>query len=127
MIAAALYVTEANGWLTYYNEAAAALWDRRPVLGQDRWCGSWRIYQTDGTPVPHDQCGMAVALREGRAVGDVQAVMERPDGTMVPVVAYPAPLRDPLGTIIGGSNVILEISPSPGSEQRSRIDPQRGH
>jgi len=116
-MAAALYVTDANGWLTYYNEAAVVLWGRRPEIGKDRWCGSWHLYQMDGTPVPHDQCAMAVALREGRAIQDVQAIVEQPDGTTVPFVAYPAPLRDPSGVIIGGSNVLLFISPASGPER----------
>src|SRR3954454_10643803 len=116
-MAAALYVTDANGWLTYYNEAAAVLWGRRPVLGQDRWCGSWRLYQVDGTPVPLDQCGMAVALREGHAVWGVQAVLERPDGTTVPVMAYPTLLRASSGAVIGASNVLLAVSQTSGPEQ----------
>jgi len=116
-MAIALYVTDANGWLTYYNEAAAVLWGRRPVLGQDRWCGSWRLYQTDGTPVPLDQCAMAVALREGRAAGGVQAVVERPDGTMVPIMAHPTPLRNSSGAVIGASNVLLAVSQNAGPEQ----------
>ncbi len=73
-VPAPLYVTDVNGWLTYYNEAAAVLWGRRPEIGKDRWCGSWRIYQLDGTRLPHDQCGMAVVLTEGRAVGEAHVV-----------------------------------------------------
>src|SRR4051812_15013171 len=36
----AVYATDAVGRITFYNEAAVALWGRRPVLGHDRWCGS---------------------------------------------------------------------------------------
>lgn len=108
------YVTDADGWLTYYNEAAATLWGRRPEIGKDRWCGSLRIYQLDGTLLPHDQCGMAIALKEGRAVGEAQGIFERPDGTRVSVVGHPAPLRAPSGAIIAGSNYILDLSEMPG-------------
>ena len=31
---AAFYTTNVDGYLTFYNEAAAALWGRRPVLGK---------------------------------------------------------------------------------------------
>ena len=44
-----VYTTDADGWLTYYNDAAADLWGYRPELGKTRWCGSWRIYTPDGT------------------------------------------------------------------------------
>lgn len=71
-IPAALYTTDAEGWLTYYNDAAAELWGCRPVLGKARWCGAWRLYETDGSALPHDACPMAIALREGRAVRGVR-------------------------------------------------------
>ena len=57
---------------------------RRPharSLGSDEWCVTWKLYWPDGTPLPHDQCPMAVALKEGRAIRNAEAIAERPDGT----------------------------------------------
>ncbi len=51
---AAIYMTDAAGLITFYNEAAVALAGRRPVVGQDQWCVTWHLYQPDGTPLPHD-------------------------------------------------------------------------
>jgi PAS domain-containing protein len=31
----AVYTTDANGAITYFNEAAAELWGRRPALGEE--------------------------------------------------------------------------------------------
>ena len=112
----AVYTTDADGWLTYYNDAAADLWSYRPELGTTRWCGSWRIFTPGGTPLPLDQCPMAVALKEGRAVRGVQAVLERPDGTLIPFMPYPTPLRDASGAIVAGSNVLLKLA-SPAAPQ----------
>jgi PAS domain-containing protein len=53
---AAVYTTDALGRITFYNEAAATLWGCRPVLGSDEWCGSWKLYWPDGTPLPHSEC-----------------------------------------------------------------------
>ena len=108
----AVYTTDADGWLTYYNDAAADLWGYRPEIGNTRWCGSWRIFTSQGAHLPLDQCPMAVALKEGRAVRGVQAVLERPDGTLIPFMPYPTPLRDASGTIVAGSNVLLPLSSS---------------
>src|SRR5436190_1634498 len=91
LLPAAVYTTDADGRITFYNETAAALWGRRPTLNVDRWCGSWRMYWPDGTPLPHDQCPMAVVLKEGRAVSGQEAVVERPDGTRMPFMAFPSP------------------------------------
>lgn len=113
-IPAALYTTDADGWLTYYNDAAAELWGYRPVLGKARWCGAWRIYSPDGSLMPHGRCPMAVALKEGRAVRGIQAVLERPDGIRVPFLPFPTPLRDGDGEIVAGSNIILKVDrPAP--------------
>ena len=54
---------------------------------------------------------MAVAIKEGRQVRGVQAVLERPDGTRIPFMPYPTPLRDAAGTLVAASNVLLPISP----------------
>ena len=107
---AAIYVTDPAGRITYFNEAAAALWGCRPKLHSDQWCGSWRLYWLDGTPMPHDQCPMAIALKQGRAIRGGQAVAERPDGTRVPFMAFPTPLRDASGTLIGAVNMLVELS-----------------
>ena len=74
---AALYTTDAQGRITFYNEAAAALWGHRPQLGTDEWCGSWRLYRPDGSFLPHDECPMAIALKEGRAIQGMEAAAER--------------------------------------------------
>ena len=63
---AAIYMTDAQGRITFYNEAAAELWGCHPEIGKSEWCGSWRLFWPDGTPLPHDACPMAVALKENR-------------------------------------------------------------
>jgi PAS domain S-box-containing protein len=109
-LAAAVYVTDAAGRITYYNEAAVALWGHRPVLGQAQWCGSWKLYWPDGSPLPHAQCPMAVSLREGRPVRGLEAVAERPDGTRIPFAPYPTPLFDARGRLVGAVNMLIDIS-----------------
>lgn len=107
----AAYATDAEGRLALYNEAAAALWGRRPRAGTDQWCGSQAMYLPNGTPLPHALCPMAVALREQRPVRGQRIVIERPDGGRVAVLPYPTPLRDGSGALIGALNILLEADP----------------
>jgi PAS domain S-box-containing protein len=107
---AAIYITDAAGVITYYNEAAAALWGLRPELGKSQWCGSWKLYWPDGRPLPHDQCPMAVALRERRPNHGLEAVAERPDGERVPFMPYATPLYDASGTFIGAVNMLVDVT-----------------
>jgi PAS domain S-box-containing protein len=106
----AVYTTDACGHITYYNEAAAALWGGRPTLGTSEWCGSWRLYWPDGKPMAHDECPMAIALREQRSIRAAEAVAERPDGTRIPFLAYPTVLWDGSGKLRGGINTLVDIS-----------------
>lgn len=106
----AVYTTDAAGTITYYNQAAADLWGCQPELGESTFCGSWKLYWPDGMPLPHDQCPMAVALRERRTVRNVEAVAERPDGSRVPFIPFPTPLYDRSGALVGAVNVLVDIS-----------------
>ncbi|MDQ7248005.1 PAS domain S-box protein [Dongia sedimenti] len=120
-IPAAIYTTDAEGRVTYYNEKAVELAGRVPVIGSDEWCVTWKLFWPDGTPLPHDQCPMAVALKEGRAIRDAEAVAERPDGTRVPFIPYPTPLRDENGRVIGAINMLVDISERKQAETQQRI------
>jgi len=117
---AAVYATDAAGRITYYNEAAAELWGHRPELGNARWCGSWKLSWPDGTPLPHDECPMAVSLREGRPVRGLEAVAERPDGRLIPFVPYPTPLYDASGTLVGAVNLLVDISDRRDAERAAQ-------
>jgi PAS domain S-box-containing protein len=114
---AAVYTTDAEGRITYFNEPAAALWGCRPELGKSEWCGSWKLYWPDGRPLPHDQCPMAVALKEGRPVRGQEAVAERPDGSRVPFLPVPTPIYDPDGALIGAINLLIDMSETKHSER----------
>jgi PAS domain S-box-containing protein len=118
---AAIYTTDAAGRITFYNEAAVALAGRRPVLGTDEWCVTWRLFKPDGSPLPHDECPMAVALKEGRAVRGAEAIAERPDGSRVWFAPYPTPLRDGSGAVIGAVNMLVDITHSKQAEERQTL------
>jgi PAS domain S-box-containing protein len=106
----AVYATDADGRVTFYNRAAVELWGRRPEIGKTMWCGSWQLYWPDGRPLPHDQCPMAVALKEQRSIQGADAVLERPDGTRIRFRAFPVPLWDDAGRMIGALNTMIDVS-----------------
>ena len=118
---AAVYTTDAAGRITFYNEAAAALWGCRPEIGKSEFCGSWKLYWPDGRPMAHGECPMAVSLRERREIRGMEAMAERPDGTMVPFAPYPTLLYDSSGTLIGAVNMLIDI----GDRKRADMQAQR--
>ena len=117
LLPVAVYTIDAAGRITFFNEAAADLWGHRPTVGTSEWCGSWRLYWPDGRPMRHDECPMAVALKEGRPIRGAEAAAERPDGTRVPFLAYPTPLRDGSGALTGAVNTLIDITERKRSEE----------
>jgi PAS domain S-box-containing protein len=112
----AIYTTDAEGRLTYFNAAAAKLSGRVPELGTDRWCIAWKMFLPDGTPLPHDQCPMAIALKGGEVPTGIECIAERPDGTRFWFTPCPAVLRDAEGRISGGIDLLVDITDRKNAE-----------
>jgi CRP-like cAMP-binding protein len=107
---APIYVTDAEGVLTHYNGACIPFAGRTPRLGEDKWCVTWELYTEDGRRLPHDQCPMAVAIHERRAVRGGEAIALRPDGTRVLFQPSPTPLFDEHGHFLGAINLLRELT-----------------
>jgi PAS domain S-box-containing protein len=116
----AIYTTDAEGKITYFNQAVAELAGSLPTTGTDEWCVTWKLYHPNGTPLPYDQCPMAIALKEGRPIRNAEVVAERPDGTRVPFIPYPTPLRDSVGNITGVINMLVDVSERRHAETQQR-------
>jgi len=117
---AAIYTTDAAGRITFFNQAAVEFSGRRPEIGSDQWCVTWRLYWPDGRRMAHDECPMARALKEDRPIRGDEAIAERPDGTRVPFRAYPTPLHDASGHLVGAVNMLVDITAA------KEIDEARG-
>jgi PAS domain S-box-containing protein len=118
---AAVYTTDAQGKITYFNRAAVELAGREPQLGKDEWCVTFRLFTADGKELPHEQCPMAVALKENRPVRGVEAMAQRPDGTLFPFLPFPTPLQDEDGQLVGAVNMLVDISERKHSEAHQRM------
>lgn len=117
---AAVYTTDAEGRITFFNEAAVEFAGRLPLLGE-LWCVTWRLYNKDGSRLPHDQCPMAVALKENRPVRGAEAVAERPDGSRRWFAPYPTPLLDSSGKLTGAINMLVDITERKEAERRQKL------
>jgi len=107
---APIYTTDGEGWITFYNDACIDFAGRTPTLGEDRWCVTWKLYGEDGSFLPHEDCPMAVAIKEQRPVRGAVAAAERPDGTRVMFTPYPTPLIGEDGTVVGAVNILIDVT-----------------
>ena len=73
----AVYVCDRDGLVVRYNRRAAELWGRAPKLGDpdERFCGSFRMFRSDGSLLQHHQCPMADVLRTGVSVREREATL----------------------------------------------------
>lgn len=108
----AAYACDADGLIIYFNAKAAQLWGREPKLNHadDRYCGSFRLFSAEGTPIPHAECWMALALQHRREYVRREILIERSNGALATVLAYATPLLDDTGGLLAGINMLVDIS-----------------
>jgi PAS domain S-box-containing protein len=109
---AAAYTCDAQGLITFYNARAVETWGREPKLNDpiDRYCGSFKLYLPDGTPINHAECWMAKALHTRREYMGQEILVERPDGSRLLVLAHANPYFDEQGELLGAVNVLVDVS-----------------
>lgn len=115
----AVYICDTNGYILIYNKAAIELWGREPEPRKDRWSGSWKMYKPDGTPLPPDECPMAIALKEGRAVVNEEIIIERPDGQKRSIMPHPQPFFTSSGKVAGAINMLVDITDRKITEEKN--------
>jgi len=116
---AAAYTCDTEGLITYFNQPALRLWGRAPKLRDpvDRFCGSFRLHSANGEPISHDNCWMALALRDDREYSEREITIERPDGERLTVSASASPIHDKSGKLIGAVNVLFDLTETRRAEE----------
>ncbi|MGE4543074.1 MAG: PAS domain S-box protein [Pedobacter sp.] len=114
----AAYTTDADGRITFFNRNAVELWGRKPELNVDRWCGSHRLWYPDGRPMALVDCPMAMTLKYGKKFQGQEVLVEHAKSGYSHVVAYPEPLYDSDGKLVGALNLLVDIT------QRKQVEKQ---
>lgn len=119
LLPAAVYACDGEGKITFFNQKAEELWGRTPLLNSDeeKFCACYKVFLPDGAAVPPDRTPMAVAVRNGQSLRNVEAEVERPDGTRFTASVSVDPLRDEEGRVIGAINVFQDITEAKKTER----------
>jgi PAS domain S-box-containing protein len=107
---AAVYTCDVHGRIELFNDAAVKLWGRKPILDQDRWCGSQAMFRADGNTLSHDDCAMAVTVRTGQPMVGEEVIVERPDGSRINVTSHPQLIFDDAGRPVGAINMLVDVT-----------------
>jgi PAS domain S-box-containing protein len=115
-----VYVADAEGSVTYWNQACVDFAGREPQLGRDKWCVTWELYTMTGERLPHEDCPMAEAIKERREIRGEVAIALRPDGSRRAFLPYPTPFFDSDGELSGAVNLLIDVT----NEQTSALSDQ---
>ena len=127
VLPAAAYTCDTDGLITFFNRHAVTVWGREPALNSavDRYCGSFKLFTSDGAPIRHEDCWMARALLENCEYNGYEIVVERPDGSRRTALAHANPFRDRRGAAQGAVNVLIDITVQKQAEAVLRQADQR--
>ena len=117
----AIYTSDQDGRLTYFNPAAVQLWGRVPVIGEDFWSGPWRIHFPDGRPMNLSDSPMAKALHQIARFENQEIVIERPDQTFKRLLVFAIPTFDDQGTFSGTQNTFVDITAKTSYETKQSV------
>jgi PAS domain S-box-containing protein len=123
LLPAAVYICEApSGVITYYNRRAAELWGCAPAIGDtdERFCGSFRLFRNDRTPLSHAETPMAQVLSGAAPIRNQEVVIERRDGSRIILRINIDPLYDIKGRLSGGISVFEDVTDLKQAEQASQ-------
>lgn len=107
-------VTDREGHITYYNDAAAQIWGWRPVPGS-MWSQAFEMSECDAAPMAGSETPPRATIRQHGYVRRACAVAGQRDGMGVRFTLTPTEIRDQAGQIIGAVNVVSEareVSPA---------------
>ena len=121
----AVILTDAEGKLTFVNDAAEQLHGARLLgVGPEDYSDTYRLLTEDGLPYPSHQLPLARAVR-GETVADARWRIRRPDGSIVLAVGNANPLRSPNGDQIGAILTARDETERDRAEQQVRENEAR--
>jgi PAS domain S-box-containing protein len=119
----AVYSCDAAGVIQKFNQCAVNLWGRTPAPGDtdERFCGSYKLFRTDGTFMPHDECPMAEVVSGKLAeVHDGEVFIEFPNAKRIAVVVNIRPLKNAQGVLTGAINCFYDVTERRRAEDELR-------
>jgi len=114
----AFYISDVNGKVIFYNQAAEHLWGQKPDEEKAWGFGFKNIYYPDNdTPLKPNEYPMARMLKEGKTIEGEEILAERTDGLWKYILTHPKALFNVSNELIGGINILVDITARKEAEQ----------
>jgi two-component system, NarL family, sensor histidine kinase UhpB len=106
----ALYTCDQKGHITQFNNAAANLWGREPVIDKDLWCTLGKIYVKAGGDYAEHFCNQEDPQNECMPVYGEEMLLERPDGSKKIIKIFPSDMHTETGHLKGTVNMLMDVT-----------------
>ncbi len=106
----AAFLCDKQGVIQNYNARAAELWGRRPEIGVERCSTVMTLFRMNGVPLLPEENFVAQVLLDGIPIRNVEMLIERPDGSRIPITINFSALRGRDGEILGAVTSFDDIS-----------------
>lgn len=112
LLPCAAYVCAPDGSILYFNDDAARLWERWPLLNNpsEQYCGALQVFDENELPLARQLTPMAVALNERTALRDQQIAIARADGSRRTLMINVNPVHDANEQLLGAIATFQDIS-----------------
>jgi PAS domain S-box-containing protein len=120
--AAVAIIEPPDGRLALRSDRSEDVLGHQPALNDD--AVYWRYYRAlhpDGTPFADTDYPIMRALLRGETVEADQFKYRKPDGTLIDLEAYAAPIHDEDGTLLAAVGIAFDISLRAKAERKLRV------
>lgn len=111
------YTMDRQGRLTFFNDAAVQLWEKKPSLGDVDW---FTLLSSHETPLSFEESPAGIAVIERHPVRGVEGVVLRPDGSKRWVVLHSDPIFEQPGECSGVVNVVMDVTAERAAQLKVR-------
>lgn len=106
----AFFTCDKEGYLTYYNKAAASIWGKSPKTGKTYWHQCLKIFYPDGRSMPPMESPFGKTLLEGVAYEDQKIRIKRIGNSYSHFLTFSRPLFDEHNNLTGSHNTLVDIT-----------------
>ncbi|HEX8461551.1 MAG TPA: PAS domain S-box protein, partial [Segetibacter sp.] len=121
----ALYTCDVAGKIQMYNKAALDLWGRKPDPEKDLWCGSYKMYNSNGSSLKHAASPMALTVKNQKGIYTSEIIIEQENGEKRYARANPIPIFGKDNELTGAVNMLVDITHIKLVEEKLRSSDER--
>lgn len=114
----AVYLTNAEGYISDYNESAVDLWGQVPVINKDKGFSSVEVFDLFGNCLDYQQCPTAKAIAQNKLILGEELAIKMANGTKANVIVFATPYHNHLNQVQGAMCVMVDITDRKLIEER---------